>query len=100
MELPETAAGMIEYAVEYHAHIFLVRFIEQFAQGLVAAQERVNVVIVVGVVTVIGCRCKDWREINGVCPKLLDGIKMFGHAAQVAAFESINGRRRIPRLEI
>ena len=100
MELPEAAAGVIEYAVERHADIFLVRCIEQFAERLVTAQKRINVIVIVGVIAMIGCGCKDRREINGVRSKVFDVVEMFCYTAQIAALESINSRRRIPRLEI
>ena len=54
MKLPEAAAGMIEHTIGQDADAARVRPIDQFAQRRVAAQNRIDVEIVVGVIAVIG----------------------------------------------
>src|SRR5581483_1396795 len=100
MKLPEAAAGMVEYAVEHHADVFFMRFIEQLAQCIVAAEERIHVVIVIGVIAMIGGGSKYRRKVDGVNAEVFEVIKMFGHAAQVAALEAVSRGRRIPRFQI
>src|SRR5207302_5899681 len=62
VELEEAAACVVEDAVEYNPYTPRVGSIEQRAQGSVAAEQRVDVVVVVGVVAVVGRRLKDRVE--------------------------------------
>jgi hypothetical protein len=54
VELEETAAGVVEYAVQHHTDITAVGFRQQSVEGRAATQQRVDLVVIVGVVAVIG----------------------------------------------
>ena len=51
-------------------------FIQQCAQGLVSAQQWVDLVVVVGVVAVVGCRLEHRREVDGVAAQRLDMVEV------------------------
>ena len=55
MKLKETATGVIKDAVQDDTHTPPMRFIEQLTQRRISTQERVDLIVVVRVVTVIGC---------------------------------------------
>ncbi len=91
---------MVEYAVEHHLQPAPVRFVEQRVEGRIAAQQWVDLIIVVGVVAVVRGRLEDWREIDRGRAQLLDMIQMLDHAQQIAALVALDRRRAIPGLKI
>ena len=56
MKGPKAAAGMIKHAVKGHSYALVVGRIQQFTQGGVAPEQRVNLIMIVGVVAVVGGR--------------------------------------------
>ena len=78
MELPEAARSMVEHTIQKNTNILLVRFIEQFVKRVIPAQQGVDVVIIIGVVTMIGSRGKDRVEIKSRDPQVLQIIQFFG----------------------
>ena len=99
VKLPKTAAGMVEDTVQHHADAAFVGFIQQEAQGFIAAQQWVYIIVIVGMVAVIGRRGKDRVEVNGSDPQVFQVIQFFGYAIQVAAFKAILGWGRVPGFE-
>ena len=89
---------MVEHAVGDHAHIARVRFVEQPPESAIAAQDRIDVVVVIGVIAVIGCRSKDRIEVERCNAEVLQIIQLFGHAQQIAPFEAERIGRRVPGL--
>jgi len=53
VEGEEASAGMIENTVQNNADAALMRLLQQGLEGLVAAQQGVHCVIIVGMVTVV-----------------------------------------------
>jgi hypothetical protein len=99
MELPEPARGVVEYAIENHAHVLFMGFIEQRPQGAVAAQHWVHVVVVEGVVAVIRSGGKDRVEIERRDPEILDVVEPFSDPIQVASLIPVGGGGRVPGFE-
>ena len=64
MERPEPTAAVVEHAIEDDAHAARVTRVEELAQRIVAAEERVDLEVVVRVVAVVGSRRKDRREVE------------------------------------
>ena len=94
MERPETAAGVVEDAVEDDLHAARVGRVEQLAQRRVAAQQRVDHLVVVRVVTVVGRRGEDGIQVQRRDAELAQVVEMLGDAQQIAAFETgTRGRR-------
>ena len=88
MERPEPASGVVEHAIEHDPDPALVGGVEQLAQGVVAAQQRVDREVVVRVVAVVRCRREDRRQVQRIDPEVLEVAEMLGDAPQVAALEA------------
>src|SRR5512135_3186884 len=65
MKLPETAAGMIEHAIRHNADVARVRRIDEFTESRITAQQRIDIQIIVSVITMIRRRSKNRIEVNG-----------------------------------
>jgi hypothetical protein len=74
--------------------------IDEFAEGGVAAEERIDGEIVVGVVSMIGRRREDGIKVKCGDAKLLQVIKVFGNAAEVPPLETERGWWAVPGLEV
>ena len=99
MERPEPAAGVVEHAIEDDPHPAVVGRVEQLAQRVVAAEQRIDREVVVGVVAVVRGRLEDRGQVERVDPEVLEVVEVLDDAEQVAALEAVVGRRRVPRLE-
>ncbi len=99
MEGPEAAAGVVEDAVQHDVHVPGVGRVEQLAQRCVAAQQRVDLHVVKRVIAVVGGRCKDRVQVDGVDAKFLQVVEAIDNAVQVAPLEALLLRRAAPRLE-
>ena len=64
VERPEPAPRVVEHPVEDDAHAACVGRVQQLAQGVVAAQERVDLQVVERVVAVVGGRLEDRGEVD------------------------------------
>ena len=62
VELEKSPAGMVEHAIQHDPDPPPVRFFEQPGKGLVSPQQRINLVIIMRVVAVAGCRLEDRVE--------------------------------------
>ncbi len=99
VEREEAAAGVVEDTVEDDAHPAAVRGVEQLAQGVVAAEQRVDLEVVVRVIAMVRGRTEDRGQVDRGDPEVLEVVEVLGDPAQVAALEPVIGRRRVPRLE-
>ena len=99
VERPEAATGVVEDAVEDDPHPALVGAIEQLAERRVAAEQRVDLEVVVRVVAVVRGRLEDRRQVDRGDAEVLEVVEPLGDAEQVAALEPVRRRRRVPRLE-
>ena len=99
MEWEEAATGVVEDAIEHDAHPAPVRGVEQLAQGVIAAEQRIDLEVVVGVISVVRARAEDRGQVDRADPEILEVAEVLGDPAQVAAFEPVDGRWRVPRLE-
>src|SRR5450759_864029 len=100
MELPEAAAGVIEHAVRHNANVARVRGVDEFTESRIAAQQRIDVEVIVSVIAVIRRRRKNRIEVDGGNAQVLQVIQMRGYAEQIAALETVSRRWRVPRLKI
>ncbi len=100
VELEEAAAGVVEDAVEHDANPSRVRLVDHPPQRGVAAQHRVDFLVVVGVIAMIRRRLEDRREIHGAHAQVDQVIQVLHDADQVAALISVIGRRRTPFVEV
>ena len=99
VEREEAAAGVVEDPVEHDAHPAAVRRLEQLAQGVVTAEQRVDLEVVVRVIAVVRGGTEDRCQVDRGDPEVLEVVEALGDPAQVAALEAVVGRRRVPRLE-
>ena len=62
-----------------------VQLLAQAGQRLVAAEVRVDVLVIGHVILVVGLRAKDWRQVQRVDPQRLQVVQALDDAGQVAA---------------
>ncbi len=92
VEWKETAADMIEDAIQNDPHALAVCRGEQIVERRVAAQQRIDLEIIAGVITVIGRRLKDGIQIKCIDAKILQVIQAVARAAQCSPFITMMGR--------
>ena len=97
MERQEAAAGVVEHAVQHDPHTALRGRRRSGPQRLVAAQHRVDLEVIVGVVPVVAARGKHRVEVEHGGPQVDDVVEVFDDTVQVASFEAVCRRRRVPR---
>ena len=85
VEIAAVVAGVIEHAVQYNAHAASGGFAAQRTEVLLTAEQRVDALVIAGIVAVIGIRLKDRIEINGGNVQALQIIQLGVYAAQRAA---------------
>ena len=100
VERPQSAAGVVEDAIQDQPHAALVYRVDQLAQRFVAAQQRIHPPVVVGVVPMIRGRGEDRVQADGVDPQVDQVVEMLGDPQQVAALEAVPRRRIVPRLQV
>src|ERR1043166_9135851 len=79
VELPEAARGVIEHAIQDNPNILLMSLIEQFPEGFIPAQQWVNRIIIIGVITMVGSGSKDRVEIESRDPQVFQVVEFFGN---------------------
>src|SRR5919106_1418526 len=99
MKLPEAARSVVEDTIHYDANVFLMRLFKQFVERMVPAQQWINSVIIIGMVTVISGRGKNRVEIESRNPQIPQIIEPFSNAVEIATFKSMHGGRRVPGLK-
>ena len=92
----EPAAGVVEDAVEHHPDPPRRRR-HQRVEAVVAAEQRVDLEVVVGVVAVVGARSEDGIEVDGVDPQVLDPVEPLDDPDEVASLCSRGGWAGRPR---
>src|SRR5258708_5050099 len=92
--------GVIEDAIQHDLHAALVEFVAQCIKGFVPTQQRINLIIVMGMVAVIAGTLEDGREVDRVYAEFLQVIEMFDHTVQVTAFVTLTCWQAVPRFEI
>ena len=85
VERPEATTGVVEDAVEDDAHPPAVRHVEQLAQRLVPAEQRVDMEVVVRVVAVVRRGLEDRRQVDRRNAEVLQVVEPLDDAEQVAA---------------
>ena len=83
---------MVEHAVEHDADAPGVRLVDHPAQGGVAAEHRVDLLVVVRVVAMVRRRLEDRREVHGIDAQVHQVIQVLDHADQVAPLVAVVGR--------
>ena len=73
--------------------------IQQLTKGRVAAQQRVDQQVVVGVIPMVRRRREDGIQAEGVDPQVDEVVEVLDDAQQVATLEAVSRRRVSPRLE-
>ncbi len=96
VERPEPAPGVVEHAVEDDPHVAIVGGVQQLAQRGVAAQQRVDRHVVVGVIAMVRGRREDRRQVQRVDAEIGQVVEMLDDPEQVAALEPVVGRWRRP----
>ena len=85
VEVAAVIAGVIEHAVQHDAHPALSGLAAQRTEILLAAEQRVDALVITGVVAVIGIRLKDRVKVDGGNVQALQIIQLGEHAAQRTA---------------
>ena len=65
IEIAAVIAGVVEHAVQHHAHTACGSLLAQCAEILLAAEQRVDALVVARVIAMVGIRLKHRIEING-----------------------------------
>ncbi len=92
VERPEAARGVVEDAVQDDPHPAAVRRVEELAERVVAAQERVDGHVVERVIPMVRSRAENRIQVDRIDPELGEVVEVLRHTAQVAAFEAVPGR--------
>ena len=77
-----------------------VGFVDQPAQGGRPPQHRVDLFVIVRVITVVGRRLKDRREVDGVHTQVDEIIEVLDDADQVTPLIAVIGRRCAPLVQV
>ena len=77
-----------------------MRCVDQLAQRSVASQQRVHVIVVIGMIAVVRARSEDRIEVNRVYAQIDRVIEVLDHTYQVAPLVTMIGGRRTPGLQI
>lgn len=85
VEVAAVVAGVVENAVQNHAHSALFRLLTQRFEVLLASEQRVDALVVAGVVAVVGVRLKNRVEVDGLHVQAFEVVELFHDAAQRAA---------------
>ena len=80
IELKKAARGVVKYPVQDDLEAEGVGRVDQRPQRFVAAQHRVNLVVIVGVVAVVAGRLKHRAKVNGRDAQTLDMTEVLDHA--------------------
>ena len=99
VELEEPPAGVVEHAVEHHPHAPRVAGVQELAQCGVAAEHRVDLLVVVRVVAVVAGGLEDRREVDRVDAEVLQIVELLDHADEVAALVAVRRRRVAPGVQ-
>ena len=75
-------------------------FIQKGAEGSVATQKRVYLIVVMGVVAVIGSGLKNRIKVDGVNSEVFQIVELFIDTQQIAAFKAFWRWGRIPGFKI
>jgi hypothetical protein len=100
VEGPEAAARVVEDAVENNADVAGVGGVEELAQGVVAAEQGIDLVVVVRVVAVVGRGGKDGVQVEGRDAQVVQIVEIVDDAVEVAALKSLFLGGSAPWLEI
>src|ERR1041384_4957828 len=90
---------MIEDTVQNDPNIVPVSLFEQLQEGGIPAKQRIDGIIIVGMITMVGGRGKDRVEIESRDPQGFQVIQVLRNPKQIAALETIWRGGRIPGLE-
>ena len=96
IELEKTAAGMVEDAIQDNANIPAMGFLDEDIKCFPATQQRINQVIVMRVVAMVGSRLKDRVEVDGIDPQVLQVVQFFIDTQKVSTFETLYCWGRVP----
>jgi hypothetical protein len=100
VERPEASAGMIKDTIQNHMHIPGMGLIQQLPERHIAAQQRVHLKIIKGVVAVIGGGGKNGIEIEGIDAQFLEIIQLIHDSMEVSPLKPLFLGRAAPRLKL
>ena len=89
MKRPEAAATVVEHTVEHQTHAAAVHGSDQGIECCVPAQQRINLEVVVGVITVVGGGAENRREVEARDPHVLQLIQRLDHAVEITTLKSL-----------
>ena len=73
--------------------------VQEFAQGRVAAEERIHGLVVEGVVAVVRGRREDRGQVQRGDAERPEVVQVLGDAEEIAALEAVDRGRGVPRLQ-
>ena len=100
VEGPEATPGVVEDAIQDDPHAPGVDRVDELAQGCVAAEQWIDLQVVVRVIAVVRGGGEDRGQVQGGDPQVGQHRQVLGDAQQVAALEAVEGRWIGPRLEM
>src|SRR5262245_51874438 len=96
----KAATHMIEDAIEDDANVASMGFVDQGAEGVVTAEERVDGEEVGRVVAMVGGGPENGVEVDGADAKVGEVVELLHDTEEVAALEAVPCRGRVPRFEV
>ena len=96
MKRPEAAATVVEDPIEQQPHPPAFELRQERLKGRLAAQQRIDLEVVVGVVAVIGGRAEDRIEIEAAHPQALEVIEPVQHAPEITPLKVVLVRGTTP----
>ena len=97
---PEASAGVVEDAVEDDPHPPGMGRVEELAQGRVAAEQGIDLEVVVRVVAVVRGGREDRGQVERRDPEVRQHRQVLDDPEQVAALEAVGRGRIRPGLEV
>ena len=89
MKRPKASPAMVEHPIKDQAHAALMQRSNQGIKSLIPPKERIHLEVVVGVIPMIHCRTKDWREVKTGHSQALNVVKSIDHAIQVSPLKTL-----------
>ena len=99
VEREESAASMVENAIQHDANSTFMCGIEQGFEGFVSAKQGIDLVVIVSVVAVVGRGLEYRVEVNRGDAEVFQIIQLLINAHQIPAFVAVDGGGGVPFFE-
>src|SRR5947209_13930695 len=91
---------MVEHRVQHDTHISPVCLVQQETQRIIASEQRVHPVVILGVIPMVRRGLENGVEIDRRYSEVLEIVKMLDDPHEIPTLEPMHRGRALPRLEI